>query len=275
MRPLFTRLRSTVPHLAHCVSARWLVSSLGWVASAVVGLSALPVRAATPETAPAELTSLLDRIDAAANRKDANAVMSFYSPQFTPENGLTLKNMREALVQVWKRFSQITYDTQVVSWEMRGQTLVAETVTRISGMEEWDNRKFALTSTLRSRQEYVDGKIVSQEILSEDSQLTSGDTPPTLQVNLPDRVAPEQRYNFDAIVQEPLDSDFLIGTAIEEAVGMKPYLNPATVELEGLSSGGIFKLGRAPAQEGDYWLSAVVVRGSGIAIVTRRLQVER
>ncbi len=275
MRPLSTRFQSTVSSPSHSASAKWLVSSLGWVASAMIGLSALPVRAATPETAPAELTTLLDRIDAAANRQDVNAVIGFYSSQFTHENGLTLKNMREALVQVWARFPQMTYDTQVVSWEMRGETLVAETVTRISGMEEWDNRKFALSSTLRSRQEYVGGKIVSQEILSEDSQLTSGDNPPTLQVNLPDRVAPEQRYNFDAIVQEPLDSDFLIGTAIEEAVGMKPYLDPTTVELEGLSSGGIFKLGRAPAEEGDYWLSAVVVRGDGITIVTRRLQVER
>ncbi|MEL6322279.1 MAG: nuclear transport factor 2 family protein, partial [Cyanobacteria bacterium J06626_14] len=51
------------------------------------------------------------------------------------------------------------------------------------------------------------------------------------------------------------------------------YLNPAVITLDLLSAGGLFKVGVAPAEVGDRWISAVVVRDDGITALTRRLQV--
>jgi len=91
-------------------------------------------------------------------------------------------------------------------------------------------------------------------------------------MNLPQQVRVGQQYSFDAIVQEPLGDDYLVGAAIEEPIQADKYFNPTPVELELLPAGGLFKVGRAqiPANR---WISAVLVRGEGLTIVTQRLPV--
>jgi ketosteroid isomerase-like protein len=247
---------------------------LGLMVGAIGSLCPSPARADSPETAPPEIIRLLSDIDAAANRQNIKDVMAFYSSDFTHSDGWTRKSMTQALKDVWKRYSQLNYRTELVSWEAQGNDIVAETTTQITGTENWENRELALNATLRSRQHYRNGKIVHQEILTEESQLTSGNNPPTLEVYLPEQVAPEGRYHFDVIVREPLEKDFLIGTALEEPANLDTYLHPSQLELEGLSAGGIFKVGQASAETGDSWVSAVIIREGGISAISRRLRVE-
>jgi len=90
-------------------------------------------------------------------------------------------------------------------------------------------------------------------------------------MNLPQQVRVGQQYSFDAIVQEPLGDDYLVGAAIEEPIQADKYFNPTPVELELLPAGGLFKVGRAPNIPANRWISAVLVRG--ITIVTQRLPV--
>lgn len=250
----------------------WRAIVLG-LTIATGSLCSLPARAATPETAPSELIRLLSDIDAAANRQDIKDVMGFYSAEFTHSDGWTRKRLTDALKTLWKRYAQLNYQTQLVSWEAQGDDIVAETVTQVTGIEQWSNRQFALVANLRSRQHYRQGKIVRQEILTEESQLTSGERPPTLDVNIPEQVAPEGQYHFDAIVREPLEDDFLIGTAIEEPVTLDAYLDSPKLELEGLPAGGIFKVGQVSEETGDYWVSAIIIRSGGISAISRRLRV--
>ncbi len=246
---------------------------LGVMLGAMGSLCRLPAQAENPETAPPELIRLLSDADAAANRRAAEDVMEFYSPDFTHSDGWTHKTLTETLENAWESYTQLNYRTELVSWEAQGDEIVAETVTQITGIEEWENREFALNATLRSRQHYRNGKIVHQEILGEESQLTSGDNPPSLDVRLPEQVAPEGQYYFDAIVSEPLDEDFLIGTALEKPVNLEAYLDSGILELEGLPAGGIFKVGQASAETGDYWVSTVIIREGGISTISRRLRV--
>lgn len=254
----------------------WLTSVLGVVAGVVGGFSTLPVSAAPPETAPPELPQLLVEIDEAAAREDVDAVMEFYSEDFTHADGLTRKSLEEVLEKFWQRFDELTYRTELLSWETdENGALVAETITYITGVEILSNREFLLEATMRSRQHYLNDRIVYQEILLEESQLISGDAPPTLNVYLPEQVFPGARYNFDAIVREPLETDFLIGAALEQIVDVDEYLSVPTIELEALPAGGVYKLGRASSKEGAYWVSALTIRGGGIAIVTRRFQVSQ
>ena len=49
----------------------------------------LPGQAATPATAPPQLKTLLSRVDAAANRRNVQGVLSFFSPNFRHADGLT------------------------------------------------------------------------------------------------------------------------------------------------------------------------------------------
>jgi ketosteroid isomerase-like protein len=231
------------------------------------------IQAQTPATAPAELTKLLTEIDAAANRRDVKAVLAFYGQNFTHSDGLNSQSLEKALTQLWQRHPSLNYRTEIKSWKAEGSAIVAETVTTIAGTHKKDGKDLNLKATIRSQQRFEGQKIVKQEILAEQTQLSSGKNPPTIQVNLPEQVKVGEEYNFDAIVREPIGDDILIGTVLEEPITEKTLFNPSEVELELLNSGGIFKVGKAPATPDNRWISAVLVRQGGITLVTVRLRV--
>jgi hypothetical protein len=225
------------------------------------------------QTAPATLTNLLTQIDAAANQGDVKKVIEFYSPNFVHGDGLNRQSLEKALTGLWKRHPKLRYTTQLQSWRSEGNAIVAETVTNITGSPAASNNNLAFNATIRSRQRIIGGKIARQDILSERTQVTSGSKPPRVDVKLPQQVKVGQQYHFDAILQEPLGNDLLLGTAIEEPIQADKYLNPTAVNLELLNSGGLFKVGRAPATPGSKWLSAVILRPDGMTMVTQRLQI--
>ncbi|MTJ09161.1 nuclear transport factor 2 family protein [Anabaena sp. UHCC 0204] len=226
-----------------------------------------------PQNAPAGLTNLLSQIDNAANQRNVNGVMQFYSPTFTHGDGLNRKGMEQALTGLWKRYPQLRYTTRLESWKSEGNTIIAETVTSISGVPSPNSNNLTLQSTIKSRQRVTGSKIVRQDILSERTQLTTGSKAPQVDIRLPQQVKVGEKYSFDAIVQEPLGQDILLGKAIEEPIQANKFLTPTTVNLEFLNAGGLFKIGRAPAKPGTQWISAVIRRGDDMTIITQRLQI--
>jgi hypothetical protein len=223
--------------------------------------------------APSTLTNLLTQIDSAANQGNVNGVMQFYSPTFTHGDGLNRKDMEQSLTGLWKRYPKLRYTTKLESWKSEGNTIIAETVTNISGLPAPGNNNLTLQSTIKSRQKVTGSKIVHQDILSERTQLTAGNKPPQVDIQLPQQVKVGEKYSFDAIVKEPLGEDFLLGTAMEEPIQANKLLNPTIANLEFLNSGGLFKTGRAPSTPGSQWVSAVIRRGEDMTIITQRLQV--
>jgi hypothetical protein len=228
---------------------------------------------AQTSTPPAELTDTLTQIDTAATNGDLRGVMRFYSPAFTNTDGLTYDSLQTVLSDLWKRYPDLTYQTTLDSWEPQGNGFSTVTTTTITGNYPDDRRNLGLSATITSRQRIEDNKIVEQQILDERSQLTSGDKPPTITINLPEQVAAGEEFEFDAVVMEPLGDRLLLGSALEEPIGVDNYLNPTPIELELLASGGLFKVGEAPKTAGDRWISAVIVRYDGITAVTQRLRV--
>ncbi len=228
--------------------------------------------AATPETAPPQLKQALTQIDAAANRKNLQGVMQFYSPTFTHSDGLNRRSLEQALQQLWAQYPNLTYRTELKSWQPDGRGVRAETVTYISGTQTVNGQPLKLDSTLRSRQRFEGQTIVQQDVLAEMSKVMSGENPPDVKVSLPEQVRVGQDFSFDAIVQDPLGSDLLLGSALEELVKPSGYLNPTIADLELLPSGGIFKIGRASNTPDARWISAVLVRHGGTTMVTQRLR---
>ncbi|WP_426545685.1 nuclear transport factor 2 family protein [Dapis sp. BLCC M126] len=223
---------------------------------------------------PEELTDLLKKIDRAASRQDLEDVMDFYSNDFTNSDGLNRESLEAALANFWQLYKSVKYRTKVKSWETDGDAIVAETITYITGVQEMKDRDITLKSTITSKQRYEDEKIVEQEILAEQNQLTSGKKPPIVNVNLPADVEVGEKYNFDVIVEEPLGEEIMLGTALAEPINEDSYnFEPANFKLDVLSSGGIFKIGEAPENSEDKWLSAVLMRKGGITISTYRLRV--
>lgn len=227
----------------------------------------------TTTTVPADLRNLLAQVDAAASQRNAKGVLQFYANNFTHGDGLNLQTMEKALISLWQRYPQLKYNTQVQSWKSEGNAIIADTVTTITGSPSPKSNNLAMNASITSRQRIVGGKIVRQDIISERTQLTSGNKPPQIELKLPAQVKVGQQYNFDAIVQEPLGEDYLLGAALDEPIQASKYLNPTPVELELLTSGGLFKEGRAPATPGSQWVSAVIMRGDGMTMITQRMQV--
>ena len=258
-------------------TVKYFSAPLNWFAVLLgLGLTAFgsSVRAESPETAPQELTQVISEIEAAANNQDVEAVMQFYSPEFSNSDGLSATSVSQALTKLWERYPQLSYTTELQSWEQEGDDLVAETVTTIQGTENNNGRAIQLDSTIRSRQYFRNQKLIRQDILSEKTNVTSGDAPPEVSVNLPEQVQPGEEFNFDVVVQQPIGEEVLLGAALEEPVSSDRYLNPGTLELDILPAGGIFKLVKIPQTPKSQWLSAILVQSDGITMVTRRVNSE-
>ncbi|MEN9219011.1 MAG: nuclear transport factor 2 family protein [Gloeomargarita sp. DG_2_bins_126] len=245
----------------------------GWTCGAMLWSWPGAVQALPPAAAPEAVKSFVRQLDEAINQRNPDSVLKLYSNNFTHGDGYDREALAKFLSRLWQRFPNLTYQTQLTDWQPQGQGFVVELQTDIQGTEVQKSRQFNLTSTLKTRQTLVQGQIQRQDILSEQTQLTSGKEPPQVTVNAPDVVAPGQRFDFDVIVQEPLRDDQVLGTVVTAPVHPGQWLEPPRLSLEVLSSGGLFKTGQAPDTPGSQWLSAILVRQGGITVVTRRLRV--
>jgi hypothetical protein len=235
--------------------------------------------AATLEPAPPELVNAINTLDSAASKKDINAVMQFYSPNFAHSDGLSRQKLRESLEGLWKRYNNIKYKTEVTKWARKDNTYTVETVTRVQGTKPGTEGEYKLDAQLVSTQVYqVNGsnlQMSRQDILSEKSSLTSGEKPPTVEMRLPDQIGVGRQYALDAVIPEPLGANLLLGSIIEEEVSPANYLKDTTIELEPLRAGGVFKIGQAPYTTGDRWVSVVLVQETGITISSQRMRVSK
>ncbi len=235
----------------------------------------LPARAdrSTATPAPTALKTLLNNIDAAANGRKLPELARYYSPNFTTSDGLSKTAWQQALGQFWQSYSNLKYTTTLQSWQGTGNSYTADTVTKIAGTQQLNGRTLNLQATIQSRQKIVGGQIVQQQILQERTQVSSGTKPPTIELNLPDKLQTNAEYNLDAIVSEPLGEDVLMGTFLEQPVSDRVYGKPANYKLELLTAGGLFKVARAPGKSGDYWFSTIFIRPAGMTTLTQRVHV--
>jgi hypothetical protein len=251
--------------------------------------------------------ALYNQMDAAANKRDQTTLLNFYGPQFTTTDGLNRDTLAQSIQHLWQQYPQLTYQTKVLSATKKSSPcsdIDAETLTKVTGKQVRDGRTIVVNIAVRSRQRWQGQKLVQQEILSEQSRLSLGDNPPTVSVNLPETVKVGQSFHYEAVVEEPLDQDILMGELLNqpvttaalikpqtlqieipsvlELVGSQDFPRPASppkpnnqlVKLQRLRAGGFFKSDVAPRKPESRWLSAVLVRhDAGITIVTQRLRI--
>ena len=276
LRPRHQQIVTTaVTRMANRLAGRLAGGLVSGLASGLVlGLCVAPsAKAASAESAPPELSAAIDSMETAASAKDLAAVMDGYSPDFSNEDGFTYSTLETALQTFWDSYSTLSYRVELQSWEPIASGFVAETVTYVSGTQINNGLGRELESVIRSQQTYQNGKIVSQETLSERNQVTSGEQPPSVSVILAEQVERGEKYDFDAIVLEPLGDRYLLGGVIDEGVSATDFFAGRPLELELLSAGGLFKIGEAPEMPDSRWVSALLVRDNGMTVVTRRLQV--
>lgn len=254
----------------------WVMFSIGCIGLGVWGY-ANPSHARENPTSEAELKSLLGQVDLAATQRDLKTTLEFYSPAFKSTDGLDREALGQALAKFWQPFNQIRYQTQLLSWKRESGQVIVDTKTTIDGVEQISDRNLAVASIITSRQVWSQGKLISQEILSEKTQLTSGKNPPKVDVRVPETLNPAAEFSFDAILSEPLGDNLVLGGVVEKPVERQTYLDPdstAKVKLDILSAGGIFKLGEAPKLPQNLWISSFFIREEGLNITTQRIRIK-
>jgi hypothetical protein len=255
------------------------------VASAIFGLSALSSSMfqsgaiAVSQPVPPEIVQLVTEVDRAASKQELEQVLRFYADGFEHSDGLTKDTLKTSLRELWSRYSQLSYKTEVKNWEQKGNQYTVEAVTKIQGnQKEAKFKPFKLTAELISKQTYQqkDGKwqILRQDITQETSILTAGNQPPIVELRLPNVIGVGRQYSLDAIAETP-DYNIIVGAIFTEPVSANGFFKDRSVDLEPLRSGGIYKIGQAPYKEGNFWVSAVIVREGGITITGKRLRVSK
>jgi hypothetical protein len=97
-------------------------------------------RGENAKTAPDELTQVVAGIEEAANSRDLDGVISYYSKDFKNSDGLTTDTLGKALTQMWQNYPQLKYITEVESWSKSGKELVAETPSKVFKLKRGDKR---------------------------------------------------------------------------------------------------------------------------------------
>ncbi|MDX2272596.1 MAG: hypothetical protein NW237_11715 [Cyanobacteriota bacterium] len=227
---------------------------------------------------PAVLQELLERQMEAANQQNLPQLMATYSPTFEHADGLNFDQTEAALQTLWQHHPQLTYQAEIQSWQKQGSDLVATVLTEIKGSQVSERGEFQLLSRTTTLNRYRPNpeadqqlQLIEQKVLRESSSLTSGSAPPTVTLQLPESVRPGSTYSLSAVVDEPLGSNVLLGTAIEESITPKRYTDDASYPLEPLQAGGIFRQADAPSEAGSQWISVMLVGQSGIRLESRRV----
>ena len=222
---------------------------------------------------PDTLRSALQSLDQSAGQENLDLVLQHYSPTFQDGDGLTRSDLGSVLEKFWQRYDQLSYQTQVISATSTPEGWTLDTVITIEGTELNQSRSLRLKSEIHAIQTWNNNQLVRQDIVTERNVVTTGQEPPTLTMNLPAEVQVNERFNLDVILNEPLEEDLVVGAIVDEPITIDGFLSPERPEFEPLLSGGMFKVGRAPAQPDNRWISAVVIRKGGMTSVTQRLRI--
>lgn len=72
-------------------------------------------KAQTVANPPQDLVETISEIEEAANNRDLDELLEYYSKDFTNTDGLTYTSLSEALKQMWREYPQLRYITLLFS----------------------------------------------------------------------------------------------------------------------------------------------------------------
>ncbi len=303
-----SRSGSTHPKSIAVTLVLWASLSAGAIAATPPGITDLPTASPTKiSLTTVNPATIFLEVDNALNRKDAQALGNLISPNFTHSDGYNQEALVQGLAALWKQYPSLTYQTEIVRFDPNGTEY--ETVTTLKGQTSFKGQRWKISGEIRAIQAIEANKIRSQTILSETTQVQVGEQPPTLTFTHPATVNVGSDYNFDVVVEEPINDDLLIGGFLEEPVSPALLVSPAKLNLEmpsiaelltgrtirrrganpepsastpamtkplrltRMRSGGFFKIGRASNVPETRWISAAIARhDGGITIATTRLR---
>ena len=236
-----------------------LRASLVTVLSGAAVISALPAIAASGDD-----SALSTRLQQALNADDRVQALS----------ALMAPDQATTLIDRFRRFGKRFPETR---WAVRtGQPLADGRSTvnlSVSGTRQQDGLSYSFKARQRVALSVEGGLITDQEVLSEQSVLTSARKPLPISLMIPDRVLTGSRYDVDVVVDQPLGKALLAGGLTPVTAQQVLVQESPDVPLEPLGGGGLFKSVQAPFQPGVQTWAALLVHPDGVITVSKRVQV--
>lgn len=248
-------------------------------AVSLVCLGGLFPAVAADDPSLAKVKAVIDKIDEAASRCDVDGVISQYAPGFKSEDGLDVQASRRAFSSLCGRIDKPAYRTEVRSVKKlaKGGLSVTTTTNLTAGYRTDIAKPAQLIGTIESVNRFVEEngtlKLAGQSILSEQTTVTIGEKPPRVDLKLPTTLRPGKEFKVEAVLATPLQDAPALGGVNLEPIGAQTATGLSTPDLEPLRSGGIFKIGKAPARPGDQLLTLAFVRDGGLLLISQRLKV--
>ena len=117
------------------------------------------------------------------------------------------------------------------------------------------------------------GRINSQAVIREQTLLRSGEVDLPVSLLIPDAVLTGQRYDVDALLDEPLDGAIAAGGLVALTGQQVNALESPELQLGALGGGGLFKSVQAPFTPGSQTWAILLVHPKGIVSATKRVLV--
>lgn len=240
------------------ISAKLLSTATAW---ALAGAALLqPGQAAQLES------QLVDRLHQALNANDTAGLTSLIGPEGTVD-----------AQQLVARLERLTDSFGPLAWQVsQGQPLAdgrARLELSVRGVGEVAGVVYQLEATQTLAVSSHQGRILSQEVLQEESWVYSGDQRLPVTLQIPDAVLTGQRYDVDVILDDPLDSGLLAGGILEVSPDEVEIMGAPTIQLGTLNAGGLFKRVQAPYTAGGQTWTVMLVHPDGTLIASKRVQV--
>ena|GEM_PF-1838296 len=154
---------------------------------------------------------LKDLLDA-SNRHDVDAVIRHYAPNFTSGDSLSLKEVRSLILDTWKMFPDIRYETQTMEIRMNGDWAAIESIDTAQATAKVDPAISEKAGVMKSRSRgmlymHRTGKtweIVSDATLYEKATISYGLPETTIiDVETPEQVFAGESYSSKVLVSVP------------------------------------------------------------------------
>ena len=185
------------------------------------------------------------------------------------------KNFRnEESQNITKQFSKIINDFPNSKWKIKRlkSNIPNENILRInvSGEKIVNGEIHILESDFDYVFSVLNGKIDEGSIKNLFTTIRNDDKKIDISFKIPDKVLTGSKYDIDIIINKPLEEVIIAGA-------IKPHQLNSFFEqeilLEPLSSGGIFKMTRAPLKPGIQIWSGIIAHPEGMITFTKSIDI--
>ena len=196
------------------------------------------------------------------------------------KNLFSLKNLfiEKSFNKLEKQYENLTKNYKEIEWSINPKDNYKDNNyldIRITSNRYIGSLKYYLDSRQTIKLETNNNnKIIDYKIVNAESILRSDDNNLKIKINSPQKVLTGERYDFDLIIEEPMDNSFITGEmiALKNSSSNKQLSIP--FKMKPKLSGGLFKSITAPLQSGSQIISAIIVHQKGIFTVTKTIEVD-